>query len=273
MINPFAKISPPLLLLAGSMLGPATQAHTPYLAPTSFEPVMGNMASFDASFAERFFTPEAAFNDSRFQITNPNGTNSTPDSITPLKTRVVIEHELKDEGTYRLTTGARKGAVFLIYQIDGEEKRSMDSQEPLPEGAVIKQHFQSITRADTYISHKKTSDGALQVEQEGYQILPQSNPNEIFAGEEFTVKLLFNGEAMLDKKLLAYRADGKESSNPQEFVSGADGEVSLNLDAGKYLLRIRHRADAPKGAKAPTYSYTTTLSILVFENISSLGTE
>jgi len=267
MINPCIKLTAPLVVLLGSVISAATQAHTPYLTPTSFEPVMGNMVSFDASFAEKFYTPEAAFNNSEFQITSPDGSTSTPDTITALKTRVVVEHELKDEGTYRVTTGSRKGAVFLIYQVDGEEKRSMDSQEPLPEDAVIKQHFQSITRADTYISHKKTSNGALIVEQQGYQILPQSNPNDLFAGEEFTVKILFNGEPLSDKKVLAYRANGEEKPDPQEFISEADGEVKINLEAGKYLLRIRHRADAPEGAKAPTYSYTTTLSILVFENI------
>lgn len=259
-------LSPSAVVIAG-FIASSSQAHTPYLAPTSFEPVMGKMASFDASFAEAFFVPEAAFNNSVFQVTSPDGSSSKPDQVVVMKTRVVIEHKLEQEGTYRLSTGARMGAVFVIYQLDGKEKRAMDPTEALPKGAKIKQHFQSITRADTYISRKNPSNGALKVEPQGFQILPISNPNELFAGEEFQLKILLDGKAMAEQEIKAYPANGSGKPEAISFNSNADGLVALKLSAGKYLLRARYRGPAPKGAKAPTYSHTTTLSLQVFENI------
>lgn len=244
-----------------------TYAHTPYVAPTSFEPVMGGMASFDASFAEAFFTPEAAFNNSVFQITSPDGKTQQPQQVVNLKTRVVVEHKLEQEGTYRLTTGVRKGAVFIIYELDGKEQRTMNSEKPLPKAAKIKQHFRSITRADTYISRKSPSNGALKVEPIGYQILPLSNPTELFSDETFKLKILLDGKAMPDQSIQAYAANGENKVEPISFNSNKDGMVKLSLKAGKYLLRARYRGPAPSGAKVPTYSHTTTLSVQVFDNI------
>ncbi|MBL4826282.1 MAG: DUF4198 domain-containing protein [Spongiibacteraceae bacterium] len=243
------------------------QAHTPYVAPLTFEPVMGNMASFDAAFAEHFFIAEKAFDNSEFQITTPAGKTISPDSVTRLKTRVVIEHQLKDEGTYRLTTGARVGAEFYIYELEGKEKRAMDPKKPLPKGAKIKQHFRSITRADTYISNKKPNNTALKVEQIGLQLLPLTNPNEVFAEEVFQLKLLHDGKPLSKHELLAYPASTKNKPIPLAFESNKNGVIHVTLPQGKYLLRARYRTPAPKNAKVPTYSHTTTLSLQVFENI------
>lgn len=250
-----------------SLATSSTFAHTPYVAPTSFEPVMGGIASFDASFAEAFFVPEAAFNNSVFQITNPDGKTQQPQQVVNLKSRVVVEHMLEQEGTYRLTTGVRKGATFLIYELDGKEKRTMDADKPLPKEAKIKQHFRSITRADTYITHKTPSNGALKVEQQGYQILPINNPTELFANESFSLKILLDGNGMDKQKIQVYAATDESKVEPLSFTSDKKGLVKVSLDAGKYLLRARYRGPAPSGSKVPTYSHTTTLSIQVFENI------
>ncbi|WP_353295688.1 DUF4198 domain-containing protein [Thalassolituus maritimus] len=238
-------------------------AHTPYIAPTSFEPVMGGYVTLDASFAEAFFIPEAAFSGSEYTVTETTGEQVSPDTVTELKTRVVVEHKLEDEGTYRISTGSREGGVFLFYEVDGESKRAMNPTEPLPEGAEVKMHFQSITRADTYVTHKKPSNTAVKVEETGLQILPLTHPNSIFAGEEAQVKLIFDGEAH-QNTLEAYPANGEHEAESTKFESNDNGVVNFTLPAGKYLLKVRHRAPAPEGANVPTYSHTTTLSILVF---------
>ena len=132
LFNRLIKTAAPAMVALASLTAGHTHAHTPYVAPTSFEPVMGGMASFDASFAEAFFVPEAAFNNSVFQITTPDGKTNQPQTVVNLKTRVVVEHKLEQDGTYRLTTGARKGGVFMIYELDGKEQRAMNPTKPLP---------------------------------------------------------------------------------------------------------------------------------------------
>ncbi|BFM08814.1 DUF4198 domain-containing protein [Halioxenophilus aromaticivorans] len=248
------------------LLAATSQAHTPYLSPTSFEPVMGKMITLDASFAERFYIPESAFNNSDFLVIGPDGKSSAPDTLSELKTRTVIEHELSQEGTYRFTTGARLGATFLIYDLNGEEKRAMNPKDPLPDAAKVKMHFRSVTRSDVYVSQKKINHTAIRVDEEGLQLLPKTHPNELFAAEPFNLQVLFNGQPLANSKLMVYPAKGAEDVEPQEFTSDNNGNVALNLAAGRYLVRARHRASAPSAAEVPIYSHTTTLSLLVFAN-------
>ena len=56
----------------------SAQAHTPYLLPTSFEASPRAVISVDASFADKFFIPEVAFGETRFNVTAPDG------SVTPM---------------------------------------------------------------------------------------------------------------------------------------------------------------------------------------------
>lgn len=63
------------LLLAALALPAA--AHTPYLAPASFEVRPDSRVTLDASFAETFFVPEVVFDNSEFVVTaalKPYGT-------------------------------------------------------------------------------------------------------------------------------------------------------------------------------------------------------
>ncbi len=66
--RPFAA-----LLLAALALPAA--AHTPYLAPASFEVRPDSVVTLDASFAETFFVPEVVFDNSTFAVTLPDGSS------------------------------------------------------------------------------------------------------------------------------------------------------------------------------------------------------
>lgn len=125
------KLMATLILLAA---GPAAQGHTPYLAPNTFEPLTGDTITLDASFAERFFVPEVAFDNDQFRVTHPDGTSHAPQTLHTLKTRTVLEHSLAGEGTYRFSTGRRLGRVFKLYTLDGERHSAEDPQAPLPPG-------------------------------------------------------------------------------------------------------------------------------------------
>lgn len=253
------------MLLLG--LSSVCAAHTPYVVSTSDEPVMGNMASFDASFAERFFIPEAAMDNSQFTITSPDGQRKPVDTQHALKTRVVLEQQLKQQGTYRISSGTRHGAIFVLYEVDGEKKRAMNPKEPLPKNAVVNEHFQSVTKADTYISHKKINTSALTVDDCGLQILPNSHPNELFSGEALTFTIFMDGKALANTKISVFSEDSDADGAIQEVTSSEKGEIKISLEAGRYLLRARHRIPAPATAKAPTYSHTSTLTLQVYENI------
>ena len=66
-----------LSLLAAAALAMAASlpayAHTPYLVPSSFAPRAGQTIAVDASFAETFFVPETAFDDTFTELTRRVG--------------------------------------------------------------------------------------------------------------------------------------------------------------------------------------------------------
>lgn len=241
-------------------------AHTPYLKPFSFEPVAGDRVTLDASFAEKFFVPEAAFNSDTFVVITPSGESVAPESKVDLKTRTVLEHALPEEGTYRFSTGSRFGAVFRTYELDGERRSVRGDEEPIPEGANVILHFQSVTKAEAYVSKGAPSNTVLAAQNSGLEIVPVSHPNNLFAGDAFEFQVLFDGEPMANFELNAHHGRDQFSEDKGiTLTTDAQGKAVLTAEnQGVYLIFARHRAPAPSDAAAPTYSHTTTLTVEVF---------
>lgn len=250
------KFSASLSFAIAALWLPAAMAHTPYLAPASFEPIRG-WVSLEAAFAEKFFVPEAKFDQSEFVITTPDGQLQQPNEIQSVRSRTVLEHELKTEGTYRFSTGLRYGAVFRTYQHQGKTHNSRDPKEQLPAGAVLKAHFQSLTRAETYVSKGKPDNKALAALGNGLEFVFNSHPNALFAGESLQGQVLFNGKALANHKVELQQVGTAEQRPVISLTTNAQGQLSQPLPtAAEYLLLVKHRAQAPTGAKAPTYSYS-----------------
>lgn len=253
-------------LLTGTLISTAFAtaaiAHTPYLAPGSFEPVFGKLVTLDAAFAEKFFVPEAAFTGSDFKVTDPNGITAAPDALSVMKTRVVVEHTLEDKGTYKFSTGHRIGKIFRIYEQNGKRHVMENPEEALPEGAKELSFFQAITLAETYVTKGAPDTGALTAWGKGLEIKPDMHPNEVYAGESFNFTVDFEGKSIANQQLDVFTAQGEFS--PKEAVAkittNEAGTASFTPETpGVYLLRTRHRAPAPAGAAAPIYSHTYTL--------------
>ena len=130
----------PLTLLTGALAWAAfatASAHTPYLSPSNFAPQAGETLALDASFAETFFVPEAAFDNSRFAITGPDGASVAPDRVQVFKTRAVVEHRMpQGKGSYRFSTGPRLGALFRTWEVGGKRESSRDPAVKIPNAAT-----------------------------------------------------------------------------------------------------------------------------------------
>ena len=257
-----------LALAAAALLPAAAHAHTPYLAPSEFAPGERATVTLDASFAETFFVPEVAFDDSRFEVTGPDGHTVAADTVQVLKTRTVAEHALTGKGTYRFSTGHRLGAVFRTWELDGKTQGSRDPSQPLPAGAKLLSHFQSRTRAETYVTAGAPDTAALKPHGEGLELVPLTHPGDLYAGERFEFEVRFDGKPLADQKIEITEAVWTSDRKPAEvsLLSDAQGRAVFNLaQPGTYLALVRHRAPAPAGAAAPEYSHSYTLSFRVLE--------
>lgn len=256
-----------LNLLLASCLSGSALAHVAYLKPLQFEPVRGGKITLDASFAEQFFVPEAAVSNASFEVITPSGKKQSVDEVVNLSTRNVLEHTLEEEGTYQFSTGKRMGAVFRVYMEDGERGSMRGNDKPLPEGAELTEHFQSVTFASTYVTKKGPTEAALKPRNEGLEIVPLMHPNSLFSGESFNFNVLYNGKPVANHEVAFYEGKDQfaEESDVEKVTTNKAGEASFTPEKqGVYLMQVRLRTDAPKGADVPTYSYTTTLSFEAF---------
>jgi len=224
--------------------------------------------TLDASFAEKFFVPEVAFANSIYRVTQPNGIKTTPEIMSQLKSRVVVEHKLQEDGTYRFSTGKRLGRVFKVYELDGKRHSMENPAESIPKGAKLVSFFQSLTLAETYVSKGAPNDVAFSAYNTGLEFIPVSHPNEIFVGESFEFTSLFDGKAIGDLKVSVFLAKDQftDEKPTLELMSNARGKLSFTpKEAGTYLLLARHRSDAPASSAAPKISNTYTLVIEAVE--------
>ena len=259
-------------LLAGLMLAAVVlpaRAHTPYLAPATFQIQPTSVVTLDASFAETFFVPEVVFDNSTFVVTDPDGVTHAPDTVHLLKTRAVVEQRLPGKkGTYRFSTGNRLGAVFRTFEVNGKTESSRDPSAPLPAGAKIVSHYQSLSRSEVYLTAGEPTTDALKPYGKGLELVPVTHPSDLYVGESFVFEVRYDGTPLPAQKVEINRALGDGHSQPAalELTTDAAGNATLPLQqAGSYLALIRYRGDAPAGAAAPQYGNNYTLSFRVLE--------
>ena len=256
------------ILLGCIFLSAACFGYTPYCKRLSFEPSRGGVVTLDASFAEKFFVPEVAFANSIYLVSQPDGTTTTPDFMSQLKTRVVVEHRLQQDGTYRFSTGKRLGRVFKMYELDGKRHSMENPQESIPKGAKLLSFFQSLTLAETYASKGAPDDVVFSAYNTGLEFVPVTHPNDLFVNEPFEFTSLFDGMPVDGLKVEVFLAKDQFTDEKPTFelMSNTQGELSFTPEiAGTYLLLARHRTDAPAASIAPQISNTYTLVIEAIE--------
>jgi uncharacterized GH25 family protein len=262
----------PLTLLTGVLAWAAfatASAHTPYLSPSNFAPQAGETLALDAAFAETFFVPEAAFDNSRFVITGPDGAGVAPDTVQVFKTRAVAEHRMpQGKGTYRFSTGPRLGALFRTWEAGGKRESSRDPAVKIPAGAKILSNFQSLTLAETYVSIGAPDTAALRARGQGLEFVPVDHPNDLYVGESFAFVVQHDGKPLANQPVEITEAVWTSDRKAQvvNLTTDAEGRVSFPLQrAGTWLALSRHRTPAPAGAPVDEYSHSYTLTFRVLE--------
>lgn len=239
-------------------------AHSPYLLPNAFEPINGGLITLDASFAAHFFTPEVVFDNSDFEVRSPDGKVNKPQTVIPLQSRVVIEHDMSEDGTYRFSTGRRLGRVFRAYELNGERVTLESPDMPVPDGAQLVDFYQSHTIAEVYVTRGAPSEAALTPRGDGLEYVAKTHPNDLFVGDTMELQALFYGKPLEGLTIDVFAGEYHPSDDEPSFTltSGSDGSFSFAPEhQGVYLLRSRHRAIAPAGSAAPELSHTYTLVI------------
>jgi uncharacterized GH25 family protein len=248
--------------IAALLVSGSGSAHMPYVLPTRFDIGSGDHVTISSSFAEDAFVPEVAMRDAPFHLIRPDGTPGEVGPVTYLRDLSVFEADVKQDGTYRITTGQRSGRKSTMYR-DGDKWQFRGERDGVMPAGAIPVAVQSMTLADAYVTRGQPNDAALRPSGKGLEIQPLTHPNAITAGSEARFVLLFDGKPLAATDITLFRGAGVYDGRkvPAQIKTGVDGGFTLKPDsAGTYLVLARHRAKAPAGAETPWRSYTYTLA-------------
>jgi Domain of unknown function (DUF4198) len=111
----------------------------------------------EAAFAESFFTPDVAMQSDAFRLLRPSGEAVDYATVSVLRGVTILDADLPETGTYRLTSGERLGRVADAVVNDGN--LIVDRRQPEAGDSPVQ--YQSITRAEAYVTKGAATDVVL----------------------------------------------------------------------------------------------------------------
>lgn len=255
-----------LMAFASAALAAPVMAHTSYMLPSRFVTNSEEMVTVEAAFAEDFFIPDVAVNGADFHVIKPDGTRADFNSVNAHTQLVILEADIAEEGTYRFSTGVRRGRRTTLAMVDGEWVNTRETGGTVPENATATKISETETVADAYLSKKAPTRAPVDVSVGRLVIQPITHPSDAFLGEPFEFQLLFDGKPLAGHFMNVDRGGARYDATKfhEEAPTDKDGKMSAVFDkAGVYILWTRFSAPAPDDAQVDERSYTTSLILEV----------
>ncbi|MFA5632148.1 MAG: DUF4198 domain-containing protein [Porticoccaceae bacterium] len=271
------KTLKPLLALAlGVSLVLPVEAHRAWIVPGATV-LSGEdpWVTFDGAISNTLFHPDHfPLNPEGVSALGPDGEAVELQNVHSGKYRSTFDLNLKQNGTYKVFSAS--GGLSARWQDEkgerrfwpgrGERANPADFDTQVPKDAENLEVSYNSRRIETFVTAGAPSEEALKPSNEGLELVPVTHPNDLFAGEEATFRLLIDGEPAVGAKVtvipggMRYR-DGQ---NAIETESGAEGDFSITWpEAGLYWLSASYRDDKAKApATARSGSYVATFEVL-----------
>ena len=201
-------------------------------------------------------------------ITAPDGTRAQPQNGATGKFRSVFDVELKQQGTYRIASV--NDGLSATYELNGERKRwrgNAASLAELPKEAKNLQVNESVGRVETFVTNGAPNDTALKPTGKGIELVALGHPNDLFAGEAVTFRVLVDGapKAGLDVEIVRGATRYRNAQDEIKVTSDAKGEITVTLpEAGMYWLETgsEDNQTTVKQAAKRRLTYVATLEVL-----------
>lgn len=166
----------------------SVNAHVPFLKPNQFH-IEHNRLQIESAFTELPFQADFAMSVPQFSMVLPNGTRTILQPETKTKAAVYLEPQTSDEGTYRITTGVRKGPKYrAVETADNKLYFSNDTLRVKGRKTAL-QYYNS---ADVYLS-KGNPAYLPKPLNSGVEIIPLSSPNMLYLGNKLSFQVLNSG--------------------------------------------------------------------------------
>jgi hypothetical protein len=254
-------------LLAFALLSAGrAAADTSYLKPNFFTTANADFVTVQSSFTEDFPNPSVAVQSDQWQVLRPDGKKDTFDRVETFKQVTILESDIAEPGTYRLSTGERLGRQGPQVLVDGVWTPYAPGRE-IPAGARTRMS-QTATVADVYITRGAPTTKAVDARIGALELKPVTHPNDVYLDTGFKFRVLLNGKPVANQEVELWREGGGYETPKfnRKYKSAADGGIEIKFDdPGVYLIWTRMSAEAPAGAATPIRSYTTSLAFEVLD--------
>ncbi len=191
-----------LSALALCLATASVSAHVPFLKPNQFN-VLHKRLQIESSFTEYPFQADFAMDSPGFSIVLPDGTQQALKPTGKTTAATYLEPSLPVDGTYRISTGVRKGPLYKALETNGKLYFADDMKRVTGRNTSM----QYYSRADTYIA-KGEPAYAPGPANAGVAIVPFASPNQLVAGNSLQLKVFKDGKPAPHARVVVV-ADGE----------------------------------------------------------------
>jgi len=285
-----------LVLAIAALLPLGAAAHKQWIIPSQAV-VNGNdvWVTFDGAVSNQLFFPDhVPMRLDNVTATAPDGSRIELKNASTGKYRSTFDLQLGQPGTYRIAnanTGLAvrwdtPGSLAAKARAQAEGKPVSGPGAPpetrggslrnasledlstkVPKDARNLQVTQTIGRVETFVTNGAPNQTALAPVGQGIELAPVTHPNDLFAGEEATFRVLVDGQPAAGLEFEIVRG-GTRYRNAQEDLSATtDAEGLLRVtwpEPGMYWLETSVQDDRPSIPQATQrrLSYVATLEVL-----------
>lgn len=212
------------------------EAHVPFLKPNLFH-VIHNRFQIESAYTELPFQADFAMDSPNFMMIDPNFNivQLTPSFKT--KAAVYLEPTISIEGTYRISTGVRKGPRYRGIQTTEGKKYFSDDTLRVKGQNILLQYYNS---ADVYIYKGKSPNYKPNPLNKGVEIIPLTSPNQVKKGDKITFRVLNEGKIVPNARIVVVYDNEHYEYHRKEDLYDVENTRKSNIYAnakGEFTFR------------------------------------
>ena len=205
----------------------------------------------------------------RLAITAPDGKRAEATNGATGKYRTVFDVAVEQQGTYRIAVV--NSGLTASWKEGDQPKRWRGTAarfaSEVPKDAKELQVMQAVGRIETFVTHGSPNDTALKTSGEGIELVPVTHPNDLFAGEEASFKLVLDGKPAAGLEIEIVRGGTRYRNAQDEIKVKTDAAGMFKVtwpEAGMYWLETVSqdgKTSVPE-ARQRRLSYVATFEVL-----------
>lgn len=265
-----------ILLMASALallVPAAAQAHRAWMLPSatvlSGEDVW---VTVDAAISnDLFYFEHQPMRLDQVKAIGPDGAVEKIENASTGRYRSTFDVHLVKKGTYKI--GSATSGIQGGYALNGEQKRlprglSADKlATAIPAGATDVKLIETSNRNEIFVTVGAPSDGVLKPVGKGLELLPETHPNDLIAGEAAAFRFTIDGKpaANIELTVVPGGIRYRDALNEMKLKTDAAGKVSVKWpEPGMYWLSATaaDKATTLPNATERRLSYVTTLEVL-----------